>query len=89
MKNVPTGWSRRRSGILVPGQRNPARRVASVGGLLLAAVMLAPPVANGVSALAHAVVDVADAVAVVLSGDEEARRRGSLVDLLRPGAPAE
>jgi hypothetical protein len=41
--------------------------------VLLAIVMLAPPVAGGVSAMTRAVVDVAQAAAAIFSGDGECR----------------
>lgn len=74
MENLPPGWYKRRSGILLPRRRSRTRRAVSVGGVLLAIVMLAPSVAGGVSAMARAVVDVAQAAATIFSGDDECRQ---------------
>jgi len=71
MENIPPGWSKRRSGILVPKRRQRGRVVAA-GAILLGAAMFASPVANGVSAIARAIIDVAQAVTVVTSDDEDA-----------------
>ena len=65
---VPTGWARRDSGLLVPTHRGPRRR-RTVVGLLVAAVLLISPVANGVSDVSRAANDVVTFVRVLLAVD--------------------
>ena len=63
---LPTGWARRGSGLLVPTHRGPRRR-RTVVGLLVAAVLLISPVANGVSDVSRAANDVVTFVRVLLA----------------------
>ena len=65
---VPTGWARRDSGLLVPTRRGPRRR-RTVVGLLLTAVLLISPVANGVSEVSRAAKDVVTFARVLLAMD--------------------
>ena len=65
---VSTGWARRDSGLLVPTHRGPRRR-RTVVGLLVAAVLLISPVANGVSDVSRAAKDVVKFVRVLLAVD--------------------
>ena len=71
MENITPDWSKRRSGILVPKRRQRGR-VVTAGAILLGAAMFASPVANGVSAIARAVIDVAQPVTVVIRDGEDA-----------------
>jgi hypothetical protein len=65
---VPTGWAWRDSGLIVPTHRGPRRR-RTVVGLLVAAVLLISPVANGVSDVSRAANDVVTFVRVLLAVD--------------------
>lgn len=65
---LPTGWARRGSGLLVPTHRGPGRR-RTVVGLLVAAVLLISPVANGLSDVSRAAEDVVTFVRVLLVVD--------------------
>jgi hypothetical protein len=69
MENVPEGWLKRRSGLVVPRSDGRGRRLPSVGRLVIAAVLLASPVAHGVSDVLRAAVDVVTVLRLVLSGD--------------------
>ena len=65
---LPTGWAWRDSGLLVPAHRGP-RRGRTVVGLLVAAVLLISPVANGVSDVSRAAKDVVMFARVLLAVD--------------------
>jgi hypothetical protein len=63
VENLPPGWIKRRSGILVPHRRQRGRPLLAVA-ILLGSLTFASPVASGLSAVARAIVDVAQAVSV-------------------------
>jgi hypothetical protein len=63
---LPAGWAQRDSGLLVPTHRGPRSR-RTVVGLLVAAVLLISPVANGVSDVSRAAKDVVTFARVLLA----------------------
>ncbi len=65
---LPTGWAWRDSGLLIPTHRGPRRR-RTVVGLLVAAVLLISPVANGVSDVSRAAKDAITFVGALLAVD--------------------
>jgi len=69
MDIIPTGWEMRRSGLVVPLPNRRSRRGPAILGLVASAVMLVALVANGVSDVSRAVVDIVTSVRVVLTGD--------------------
>jgi hypothetical protein len=65
---LPAGWAQRDSGLIVPAHGWPRRR-RTVVSLLVAAVLLISPVANGVSDVSRAASDVLTFVRVLLAVD--------------------
>ena len=66
---LPTGWGKRRSGLVVPPLNRPRRRGPAILGFVIAVVLLASPVATAVSDLSRAAVDLITFVRVMLNDD--------------------
>jgi hypothetical protein len=49
VEDLPAGWVRRRSGIIVPGGRHHVRFARVIAGIILFAVVFSGPVASAIS----------------------------------------
>jgi hypothetical protein len=49
VENLPAGWVKRRSGIIVPGEHNRVRLAQVIAGIILSAVAFSGPVTSAIA----------------------------------------